>query len=43
MEYRKPEAAVLGNGAQLIQGMKIGSGDSGSLDAENLPSESELD
>jgi len=43
MMYGKPEVAVLGNAAQMIQGTKIESSDSGSLDAELVQAESELD
>jgi hypothetical protein len=32
MNYSKPEAAILGNAACLIQGSKIDAGDAGSLE-----------
>jgi hypothetical protein len=39
MTYSKPEVAVLGDAARLIQGAKVGIPDSGSLSDPGTPAE----
>lgn len=43
MTYSKPEIAVLGDAARIIQGSKSGSGDPGGVEAQIGASDCELD